>query len=548
MKNLGPILLLFLILFLPLVTLFQPGLPITHDGADHVARIANFYTSLSEGNLIPRWAGNLNWGYGHPILMFLYPLPSYIASLFHFTGLSLVDSVKAVFGLSYILSGLFMYLWFRNFLGKFPALSGAVLYSFAPYRFVDLYVRGAIGEHLAFVFIPLIGYFLLKLTTAKKLNFFFFAGLSFSTAGLILSHNAISLMFFPFVVVYTLYLFWINKNKFLLVFSIAGVLYGFLLSSFFWIPAFLEGKYTLRDIVAGNEALTRFVEFKDLIFGAWSYGGSGVFSVQIGIIIWFFILLLPLGAYFLHKRNEKNSLILLSLATVFFLGSIFLMLELSKSVWTFTTTLQKFQFPWRFLTISVFSSSLIGAYIVYSIKYQKYQKFLLIITILASLILTKDYWKAKGFLNKPESFYKGIYNSTTDTGESSPIWSVRFMEKKPKDSIEVIEGKASIKKLKRTTTERFYEIESIGTSRIRENTLYFPGWKVYVNGVLEKNIEFQDPANRGIITFHIPDGKHSVMIVFENTKLRKISEAISTVSMLGLFVTGLAIKRKWLKI
>lgn len=97
-KRYSSILILIVIGFIPVIPLFHAGLPITHDGQDHVARIANFYASLSEGNIIPRWAENLNWGYGHPILMFLYPLPSYLASFFHFLGFSFVDSVKIVFG------------------------------------------------------------------------------------------------------------------------------------------------------------------------------------------------------------------------------------------------------------------------------------------------------------------------------------------------------------------------------------------------------------------------------------------------------------------
>ena len=86
--------LIILISAVPLIDLFKSGLPLTHDGQDHVARIANFYQNLSEGNIIPRWAGNLNWGYGHPILEFLYPLLSYLASFFHFFGFTFVDSVK----------------------------------------------------------------------------------------------------------------------------------------------------------------------------------------------------------------------------------------------------------------------------------------------------------------------------------------------------------------------------------------------------------------------------------------------------------------------
>src|SRR3990167_2404365 len=153
----------FLISLIPLTALMHSGLPLTHDGQDHVARIANFYQNLSEGNIVPRWAGNLNWGYGHPILMFLYPFTSYAASLFHFLGFSLVDSTKLVFALAFVASGIAMYLWIKNFLGNTAGIASAVLYMFTPYRFVDLYVRGAIGEHVAFVFPPLILYFLLHI-------------------------------------------------------------------------------------------------------------------------------------------------------------------------------------------------------------------------------------------------------------------------------------------------------------------------------------------------------------------------------------------------
>src|SRR3989344_780218 len=151
-------LIVLILALMPLLDLLHPGLPVTHDGQDHVARIANFYQSLSEGNVVPRWAANLNWGYGHPILMFLYPLPSYIASLFHAIGFSFIDSTKLVFAVSYIASIVTMYLWIRAAWGSVAGFTAAILYGFAPYRFVDLYVRGAIGEHVAFIFPPLICY------------------------------------------------------------------------------------------------------------------------------------------------------------------------------------------------------------------------------------------------------------------------------------------------------------------------------------------------------------------------------------------------------
>src|SRR5258705_12185261 len=105
---------LLLLACVPLINLLHPGLPVTHDGQDHVARIANFYQNLQEGTLIPRWAENLNWGYGHPILMFLYPLPSYFASFFHFLGFSFVSSTKLVFASAFILSIVAMYYWLKT--------------------------------------------------------------------------------------------------------------------------------------------------------------------------------------------------------------------------------------------------------------------------------------------------------------------------------------------------------------------------------------------------------------------------------------------------
>lgn len=251
-------LLLFLgLLFLPLVDLWHPGLPVTHDGQDHVARIANFYQNLSEGTLVPRWAGNLNWGYGHPILMFLYPLPSYFASLFRLLSLSFVDSVKAVFGFSFILSGLAMYLWIREEVNDSAGIAAGLLYTFAPYRFVDLYVRGAIGEHVAFIFPPLVMYFLYRLS--KKQSMFAIIGGAFAFAGLVLSHNAISLMFLPLIFLYGFYLWLKTTNKRTLLLLLLIPILGFGLSAFFWIPAFFVGKYTLRDIVTANDYASRFV-------------------------------------------------------------------------------------------------------------------------------------------------------------------------------------------------------------------------------------------------------------------------------------------------
>lgn len=525
---------LLLILLTPLLDLFRSGLPLTHDGQDHVARIANFYQSLADGNIIPRWAGNLNWGYGHPILMFLYPLPSFIASFFHFAGFSFVESTKIVFGLGFVLSDLFMYLWIKTLLGNKAGIASAIVYTFAPYRFVDLYVRGAIGENLAFVWLPLACFFVLRLS--QKVRVGYFAGLCFSLAALILSHNALSMMFLPVIGAYAVFLVFGSKEKprLFVLFMLSFVL-GFMLSSFYWMPAFFEGKYTLRDVVIkGN--LTGFSDFTRFVWSAWSYGGTGSLSVQIGFIQWLMILISPLIIWQFKVRHNPFFKFLGFLLLAFW-ASIFLMLPVSKPIYQWIPTLQKFQFVWRFLSLAIFPPAVFAGALVFLLK-KKQQSFILCLIISLSLFLNRNYWQAKDFLQRQDAFFASPYAGTTDTGESAPRWSVRFMENFPTQPLEIIEGSAEVDLASRKTNEHIYRVAAQKESRLVENTLYFPGWQVFVNGK-PVPVEFQDQKYRGLMTFTVPAGDSIVKVSFGETKLRRFADLIS---LLGLgFLVGTAI-------
>ena len=532
-----------LLSIVPLSDLLHVGLPITHDGTDHVARIANFYNGLSEGIFFPRWAQNLNWGYGHPILMFLYPLSSYFASLFHFLGFSFVDSLKIVFGLGFIASGVTMYFWARNQFNEYAAIAAAALYLYSPYRFVDLYVRGAIGEHMAFIFPPLILYFILKFfkENEKIKEYHYFLGISISFGLFLLSHNAISLMFIPFIFIYTVILLFTSKKKKLL-YAFVALSAGFLLSAFFTIPSFFEGKFTLRDIVTSGEYKSRFVNLLALIYGPWNYGGSGVFSVQLGIVNLISLILLPITFFRLKKNILPTRILLITL--ICFMVSIFLMLPQSDFLYRIITTLQKFQFPWRFLSLSIFTLSVFGACFVFTLKNNTYRKIALVVIIVLVLATTSTYWKAKDFGVKPENYYSNVYYGTTDTGESAPIWSVRFMEKEAKAHMEIFDGKALISEISRNSIKHSYKVSVLSDKAlVKDNTVYFPSWTVFANGK-KIPIQFQDPNQRGLITFSLSKGEYNVDVVFKDTKLRIVSNLISVLTAVFLIVAGLVYSRK----
>lgn len=541
------IIVLFILSFLSLTDLLHPGIPVTHDGPDHVARIANFYQSLSEGNIVPRWAGNLNWGYGHPVLMFLYPLPSYISSFFHYIGFSFVNSVKIVFALSFTFSIITMFMWVSAEWGIAAGFIAAILYGFAPYRFVDLYVRGAFGENIAFVFLPLILYGIYGLSN-KRHVFTWGSVTSLSIASLIMSHNALSLMFLFIAAVYSLYILIfrlekIDRRRFiynlLLFFGI-----GFAVSAFFWIPAFFEGKYTLRDIVTRGEIAGRMVNPFWFIYSPWNYGNGNDFTKEIGFAQLGFILFSFLNiSYLIAVRKKVNNIhrfLIINLVLLFI--SLLLMTGISFPIWQNISLLQKFQFPWRLLSLSVFSSAVIGALVIVLMK-RSYRIPIIIIATVVSVISTIHMWHAKSYSVKDDSVYSSVYASTTDTGESSPIWSVRFMESTPPTQLGAISGAAEVQPGRRTSTRREYKVIAHTRVRLVEYTLYFPGWNV-----LDESdtlpIEFQDPQYRGLMTFWLEPGEHHVSVVFTNTKMRRVANTISLLGWISLIVAYLVLDKR----
>lgn len=160
---------------------------------------------------------------------------------------------------------------------------------------------------------------------------------------------------------------------------------------------------------------------------------------------------------------------------------------------------------------------------------------------LAVVIISIPFWQSDGYIEKPASYYSSVYPGTTDTGESAPVWSVRFMEKEPVAQVQVVEGEGAIDIGARTSTKHVYTVQTVSEkTRLLDNTLYFPGWKVSVDGIElpVTDLLFQDPNYRGLINFYINmPGTHTIIVEFTDTKLRTISNIISVIS--GILVIGI---------
>ncbi len=185
----------------------------SHDGFTHTARIAAYYDSMKSGQFPAQWAKNFNGTLGSPIFVYSYPLVYMIGAGIHFLGIGYEDAFRLIIGGGYVLSGFAMYWWLKSRFQNLPAFVGTIFFLWTPYRFLDIYVRGALAESFAYIFLPLILLGIDKVFLVKKNVNWWWLLLAVSTIGMLLGHNVVSAMFLPVAVLWTGVLFWTTKKK-----------------------------------------------------------------------------------------------------------------------------------------------------------------------------------------------------------------------------------------------------------------------------------------------------------------------------------------------
>jgi hypothetical protein len=205
--------------------------------------------------------------------------------------------------------------------------------------------------------------------------------------------------------------------------------------------------------------------------------------------------------------------------------------------------LRQFQFPWRFLAITCFSTALLSLSLVQYLKKSPTVYWILIGLVIGS---TAFYWYPTQGFDKPvsESTFWNYPLNTTYFGETDVIWSAGPAKNYPASRVEAIEGKAQITSFTKKTQVHEFTVHADTPVRLVDRTQYFPGWRVYVDNQ-KAPIQFQDQNWRGLITFPVPAGVHKVKVVFEESPVRLTADIISLVSVITImgFITIDSLKR-----
>lgn len=529
--------------FLPLITigafvalatspLLHEGFPPTHDGEYHVIRFYEFYKTLASGEFYPRWSQGLNNGFGLPLFNFVYPLPNYVAAIFHTIGYSFIDSFKYSLIMATLLGAIGFYYFAKYFTGKLAATVGAILYVFTPYRFVDIYVRGSIGELWSLAFIPLLLWSLAVLIKEKKLIYFCLSALFFTL--LIFSHNILAVLFSPFLITYIVLLILQNKKKKISsCLAFGSVLLGLGSSSLFWLPALLEKRFTRGLEVYDYK--TSFTDLASLLFPSWGTGFAGEvangMSTQIGsvnLLIIFMSLIVVLLRF-----SKQNKLYLFSLVWIFLV--ILLMLPLSVPVWEAVPLFSFVQFPWRYLSLLILLCSLAAAFLI---AVSRFKKISAIILVAFAVFTTIHYTKPAYYHDRDDSHYLTRANFTQGTNSPgnafNTLWIDRPLKKKDR-LIEVISGKGNVSELEVAPERYFFRVDAAAPLKVLVNTAYFPGWRAYSPG----NSLSIERSNEGLMQISLPEGEYFVTMKFADTMVRSVGLITSFLSFLIIVGTGI---------
>src|SRR3990167_8744224 len=257
-----------------------------------------------------RWVPDMGYGFGFPLFNFYPPLPYLIGEIFRLVGFSFIDTAKFTFALSFVVSGITMYLLAKEFFGKAGGVVSSIFYVWAPYHSVDVYVRGAMNEAWALAFFPLIFLFSYKLIKTGK----GIIPLAFAYTGLLMSHNLMVMIFTPLFGLWCL-IFILRENKWKIISRLlaSGVL-ALGLAAFFTIPAVVEQKLVRVDtlIVGYYEYIAHFASLNQLLFSRfWGYGPSiwgdnDGMPFPAGHIHWIVSIVVGVASvYFLFKLKKK---------------------------------------------------------------------------------------------------------------------------------------------------------------------------------------------------------------------------------------------------
>lgn len=358
----------FAIAFLASTCIFMPGIATGHDIFFHLLRIDGIAEELRRGNFPVRLQSIWLDGYGYPVSIFYGDALLYFPALLRLVGIPLTTAYKIYILCINAATAVVSYMCFRRiFKDKIAGLLLSLVYTAAPYRLVDIFVRSAVGEYSSFLFFPVIALSMHRIYFGPPKILRNAIILSVSMSLLLLTH-ILSLEMTLIVLLIFAAFFWkktFSKPVFLTLCT--AVLLSLCLCAFFIVPLVdytlnvpvNVTKITEKHIQDGGVYVSQILAFFQNPFGADSreVRDRMIFSPGLPLVSAFVFSVI----FLLYVRKDRHLFLLVIFSALAFF--------LSSNSFPYNTLaptkigriLSQIQFPWRWLSfVTIFLTLTLG--------------------------------------------------------------------------------------------------------------------------------------------------------------------------------------------
>lgn len=551
---------IIVVLSLMICSLLFIGYPQGHDTIYHISRTVGTEIAVKEGQILPLITSNFVNNFGYSWNIFYPPLPIYIMMAIKIVLGSYVKALNILIFLTVALSGIFMFQFVKKVTESSKiGLLAAILYILAPYRLVDIYIRGALGEVMAFMFIPLVFNGLYNIIEEDGKRHYIVA---IGAIGLLLSHNISTLLTIIACIIYMLLNIKKIFNKKVIKYLVINVCFILAIVMFFYGPM-LQNK-TFTDYAVFNELKGSVSGLHDhsvylyqLLFGKmqyqWSYSLNDANSQNldmcfaIGLTLIVPIIFTPFVYKNITKKKRKLYLTMLGL------GVLFAFLSTTIIPWNKLPKFMGFiQYTYRFLLMATFFLSIVAAINVSKLMEKLELKTIMIYTMIALMYITPLLQEAqiikgldwKGFYNTEKIEEGQKFSSFCATYEYLPSKAFNnkdYIANRTQQPV-LQEGNCNISESQKNKLEMTFKVSNVEEdTKVELPYIYYQGYTAKLNG---EKLEISESDN-GFVQISIKQGQEGqVEVKYTGTVLYYICLAISitgTISFI-IYITILEIR------
>lgn len=570
---------LALLLVIPaLLPLLAPGYFFqAHDAHHSVFWLVEFDQAFRDGALWPIWAPDHLLGFGYPLWLVYAPLAYFAAEAFHLLGLGFVAAVKATWALGFLFGALGVYRLGRRWWGPAAGLVAAVAYTYAPYHFVQIYVRAALAEFIALAIAPWALLAFVALWDDLRPRRAAWAALS--VGALLLAHSAASITYLPllgaWLGVKTLILLWprgrhragirlVQAPGPKIVWAGAALILGICLAGIFLIPLLVEKRFAGESLWLRNtyDYSLHFVYPAQFFNSGWGFGFSTPgatdgMSFQVGLLTFSAAALGTMFALSSAARGRLAHRAEAIFLAVTSLVALFLMTPAAKIIWDTVPLMSMLQFPWRLLALTALTLALLAGAALHWLEpgprltvspYAYAAALALIVASFAytrpTLVAVRPQDESPLAVIEFEMAYPDMRGMTywaerQPANADSPLLA-EYLGGQPLVKAAIVAGNGVIIDQSHTANSARARVRADETVRLRFYTSYFPGWRATVDG---QPVEITPDAPNGLIGLVLPPGEHEVRIRFGATPARRIGIGLSLAVLAALLALALIDRR-----